>query len=125
MSKFFPTIKFVDKMPDDVMYDYRRFHSRVGEPLGAYYTNLPRPTVYVKKMAGSWYILFHELLHWSADKFIKGRNADHKYHRWIDKHAAADPVEVVTLKYWRPKIYKLLYTLSAMAVAMLIVKLLF
>ena len=77
MKKFFPTIKYVDKIPKDVLEDIRNAHcyKNVG---GTY--NFTTKHIHIKRCSQQTRLLFHELGHWLIAIFTKS----HKIHTWYD-----------------------------------------
>ena len=78
---FFPSIRFVDEMPEDVI---QSMHLKANERLiGAYVWNFKQ--IYVLKGKKKTLILLHELAHWVIQTITSARG-NNSYQQWFDKY---------------------------------------
>ncbi len=90
--KFFPTIKYVDKISDDVLGEFltsQTRHGSVFDGLCTLYTEDKSIIIHVVRGKHSTYILFHELCHWLIYRITKQNSyLRKKLHAWVDKFIA-------------------------------------
>lgn len=82
--RIFPPIKFVDKMPKEII-EYCNLNEN--QIVSGFCMYKPKLQIYILNQNRKWLTVLHELGHW----FLHTIKAKRKYHKWLDEYFTIYP----------------------------------